>query len=72
MLLLRIYIHMYINIHTYIQARTGETRVDEVGAYGVAGNSLERAFRCAESLSAFFRPSLFDNKQECRWKEIVW
>ena len=36
----------------YIQARTGEARVDEVGAYGVVGKSLERAFRCAESLSA--------------------
>lgn len=48
----------------YIQARTGEARVDEVGAYGVAGNILERAFRCAESLSGFPSPSLFDNKQK--------
>lgn len=42
------------SLHTYIQARTGGPRVDEVGAYGVAGSSLERAFRCAESLSASF------------------
>lgn len=41
-------------VATYIYlSADGEARVDEVGAFGVAGNSLERAFPLCRKLVSF-------------------